>query len=147
MLIERARDASVTAQRCTCWRTLATIEFQALRSDLFAWEIGLSMERGVAVASRISRKIVTIVAIAAAVIIAAIVSLRLSDRTELDNSVNALKEALDSDYEVERKQFGNSVTDLSGIWSVRSSSELTEKLASKAGFSKADEDDLRYFKQ
>jgi hypothetical protein len=106
------------------------------------------MERGVAVATKISPKMITtVVAIAAVVIIAAIVSLRLSGRTELDNSVATLKKVLDSDYEVERKKFGNSVTDLSGVWSVQSRSDLTEKLASKADFAKADDDDLRYFKQ
>lgn len=96
---------------------------------------------------RISPKVITVLAIAGVVILAAVVSLRLSDQTALDNSVNALKEVLDSDYEVERKQSGNSVTDLSGVWSVRSGGDLTEKIASKADFAKADEDDLRYFKQ
>jgi hypothetical protein len=105
------------------------------------------MERGVAVATKISPKMITVVALAAVVIIAAIVSLRLSGRTELENSVTALEKVLDFDYEVERKQFRNSVNDLSGVWSVHSRSDLTEKLASKADFAKADEDDLRYFKQ
>ncbi|WP_153067177.1 hypothetical protein [Steroidobacter cummioxidans] len=103
--------------------------------------------KGVAVAIKISPKVVAVVAIAAVVMIAAAVSLRLSDRTALDSSVNALKEDLDSDYEVEREHFGDSVTDVSGVWSVRSRSDLSEKIASKAEFAKADEDDLRYFKQ
>jgi hypothetical protein len=105
------------------------------------------MERGVAVATRISLKLIAIVAIAAVVIVVAIVLLTMSGRRELDRSVGALEKVLESDYQVERKQFGSSVTDLSGVWSVRSRSDLTEKLDSRADFAKADEQDLRYFKQ
>jgi hypothetical protein len=90
---------------------------------------------------------IAVAAIAAVVIVAVIVLFRLNDRGSLDNSVVVLGKSLGANYKIERKKFGDSVTDLSGVWSVRSKSDLAEKVAAKTDFARADDDDLKYFRQ
>lgn len=99
------------------------------------------------VAIKVSARALTIASIVAVLVGALVVSFNLSSRMSLDNSMDMVGKMLNARYEIQNKQAGDSLTDLSGVWSIRSKNDLTEELATRTEFAKADDDDLRYFKQ
>jgi hypothetical protein len=71
----------------------------------------------------------------------------LCNRASLDNSIGIVGKMLDVSYEIQRQKIGHSITDLSAVWEIRSNDGLTEKIADKAPFARADDSDLKFFRQ